>query len=449
MRRINKKNKRLIISVMLATQLIFFAVMPVNATGVVAEKNEAFEFVDAMRVGWNLGNALDSVDLKKQGIVTDLTYTTPEIFYETLWGNPVTTKEMIEGIAEGGFGAVRVPVSYYDHFDENFKISESWLIRVEEIVNYVLDSGMYCIINLHHEDGWIIADAEQIEQIDVGFARLWRQIAEHFKEYDNRLAFEGFNEIVDAEEHWTWTSPENYAAINRLNQTFVDTVRSVGGNNAERFLILKTFAAGVTKSIIDAFVLPQDSAKERLVIGVHSYSPYPFSDLRIDMSTTPTKANSFYTILANLKKKFIDEGIPVVFTEFGARNKNNTEDRGNYVKQYVGTAKQYGITCFWWDDGGKTKAPEEVSNFAIFDRETNEWFFPSLARAIVSAADIGASTEDGLPAEIVWENDDGNFLDLLPIKHIVILLVSAIALDVAIRYYRNRKSKSEQESEEL
>ena len=60
-------------------------------------------------IGWNLGNTLDSVDFRQEGSVE---------YYETLWGNPITTKQMIDAVKEAGFKAVRVPVTWYDHVDE-------------------------------------------------------------------------------------------------------------------------------------------------------------------------------------------------------------------------------------------------------------------------------------------------------------------------------------------
>jgi aryl-phospho-beta-D-glucosidase BglC (GH1 family) len=347
-----------------------------------------------------LGNALDSLDRQRRGISGDIPYgMTPEEFYETFWGNPVTTSEMIESIAEMGFGAVRVPVTWIDNMDENFNIRADWINRVEEVVNYVLDSGMYCIINLHHDNGsgswpWLRADPGNIEWMEEHLAIVWMQIAEHFMNYSDRLIFEGFNEILDADSNWTNAGRAAHDAVNRLNQVFVDTVRATGGNNAERFLVVKTYGASTYDDAVSNFVLPNDSAGHRLIVGVHSYGTHGFVLRQENAPWTETYPDWDYVRngrlleegIARLKANFVDNGIPVIITEFGAQNKNNTVDRQRYAVHLVETAGRYGIAAFWWDDGGQAENAEDVRNFALFDRHNNRWFFPEIAEAIVKAA---------------------------------------------------------------
>ena len=66
--------------------------------------------------------------------------------------------------------------------------------------------------------------------------------------------------------------------------------------------------------------------------------------------------------------------------------KNNTADRIRYAVHYVETAGRYGIVGFWWDDGGRAATARDVQNYALFNRNRNEWYFPELAAAIVNAA---------------------------------------------------------------
>lgn len=56
-------------------------------------------------------------------------------------------------IREAGFGAIRVPVTWYNHMDIDGKVNAAWMARVKEVVGYVLSQGMYCIINVHHDTG--------------------------------------------------------------------------------------------------------------------------------------------------------------------------------------------------------------------------------------------------------------------------------------------------------
>jgi len=361
-------------------------------------QTDAFELVRSLGVGWNLGNALDSIDNQRMGFTNRLPdNVTPEEHYETLWGNPVTTPEMIESIANMGFGSVRVPVTWADNLDENFNIRKDWLLRVEQVVNYVLDNDMYCIINLHHDSGsgswpWLRADSENIGWMKAHLAIVWAQIAEHFRDYDHRLLFEGFNEILDADSNWTNANKSSHDAVNSLNQVFVDTVRATGGNNADRFLVVKTYGARRYAPVLEDFVLPYDSVEHRLIVGVHFYGTHGFTRQQEEVPWTIAYSNWDYRrnggltvmVMDLLREHFVDRGIPVVITEFGAQNKNNTADRVRYAVHYVETASQFGIACFWWDNGGRFENVEDVRNYALFDRHNNRWLFPEIAEAIVS-----------------------------------------------------------------
>jgi len=359
----------------------------------------AFELVKDMKIGWCLGNTLDSIDNKKIGILNNADVITPEEHYETYWGNPVTTVEMINAVADAGFGAIRIPVTYTDHMDEGFTIREEWLLRVEQIVKYAFDNDLYCIINIHHDTGhgswpWLKADPDNLPQLEERLRTVWTQIAGHFREYGEKLLFESFNEILDMEDRWGGADIKAYYAVNWLNQAFVDAVRKTGGNNANRFLIVKTYAAGVAADLINAFVLPADSAEDRLIAGVHYYGTLPFAWKQSQVSWTDAYSdwdrlrdgNPVEAVMKRLNDSFIEKGIPVIIGEFGAQNKNNENDRAEYAAHYVETAKQYGITCFWWDDGGQFDNAEAVGNFALLDRINVRWFFPEINSALIDAS---------------------------------------------------------------
>ena len=60
--------------------------------------NPAIELVKDMKVGWNLGNSLDSVGAD-----------------ETAWGNPKVTENLIKSVKDAGFNTIRIPVTYLNH----------------------------------------------------------------------------------------------------------------------------------------------------------------------------------------------------------------------------------------------------------------------------------------------------------------------------------------------
>lgn len=159
------------------------------------------EIINNINAGWNLGNTLDS----NGDWITKYSAATPKDF-ETAWGNPQTTKHMIDSVKKAGFNAVRVPVTWSQHIDDSngYKINSEWLARVKETVDYIIDNDMYCILNVHHDVGgesWLKASDSNINANKEKFTALWTQIANAFADYDNRLMFEGFNEILDEDNN--------------------------------------------------------------------------------------------------------------------------------------------------------------------------------------------------------------------------------------------------------
>ena len=186
------------------------------------EKN-AKQTVADMGLGWNLGNSLDSYSGTTIGSNRGSTSS------ETAWGNPATTKAMIDMVKKSGVKTVRVPVTWYEHMDPvTYKIDETWMNRVEEIVDYVLEDDMYCIINVHHdtgEKGWLKANSTNLQTKKAMFTSIWEQVSDNFADYGDKLLFEGFNEILDGSSNQWWIpSSEACPIANDLNQIFVDTV---------------------------------------------------------------------------------------------------------------------------------------------------------------------------------------------------------------------------------
>ena len=333
----------------------------------------ALEFTSSMGAGWNLGNSLCCVDNKSYG---DKTVS----YYETLWGNPITTKATIDAVKSKGFKTVRIPISYRNHIDNNNQVDEKWLSRIKEIVDYVIQNDMYCIINLHHEN-WLVADVDKQVAGQKKLEAVWKQIAKYFSEYGTNLIFEGFNEVTNSSGQWDSADSKSYAVVNSFNQSFVDAVRSTGGNNSSRYLIVNTYAAKATRSVLDGFVLPQDSIKDHLIVSAHIYDGI----------------NSAKTKFDNLYKYFIRRKIPVIIGEWGQKNSNvNTEDnRKKYANEFLTIASGYGIPCIWWDDGGIFSSSATVSNYAILQRKTGEWYFDKLATEIVSNSNINYLNDTG------------------------------------------------------
>ena len=322
-----------------------------------------------------------------------------------IWGNPVTTKEMIDTLKNTGFRTVRIPVTWHNHVTDDGNgpvISEAWLDRVQEVVDYAYDNGMYVILNTHHDntaniegEGGYYPDTAHAEESDRYIRGIWTQVAERFKDYDEHLIFESLNEPRLAGTDYEWNFNAGVAeckdaagSINRLNQLFVDTVRATGGNNVERYLMMPGYDASLAGAITDLYQLPNDIVSDKLIVSVHAYTPYNFA-LRPGSESEATDyfswedPKSVYEIndlMNSLYNKFVSKGIPVVIGEYGAVNRdNNTQDRVDYYAYYTAAARANGITCCVWDNGSFTDG--EI--FGILRRRVNQWFFEETIEAMM------------------------------------------------------------------
>lgn len=367
-----------------AAALLLCSVISISAA-VSVKAEETFEnaetAVSNITTGWNLGNTLDScgewIGLYTQGKPQD---------YETAWGNPVTTRELITAVKKSGFNAVRVPVTWAEHIGEDGSINEEWLNRVQEVVDYVISQDIYCILNVHHDagsDGWLEASESCFKISSNRFSGLWKNIAVRFRDYGDRLIFESFNEILDSRNSWNNSQDSGaYKAVNSFNQLFVDTVRATGGNNAKRNLMVQVYSASSSDKTLEAFSLPKDSAEGHLIIQIHNYDPAGFTSSSATWTTmtdtwgSEAEKQYFEQLFDTLKKFSEKQGAPLVIGEFGAEYKGNESSRELYAEYFVSSAAQRGIKCFWWDTG----------EMALFDRSSASVKYPKIVKALTKYA---------------------------------------------------------------
>ena len=345
--------------------------------------NEAMAFLRRMGLGWNLGNTLDAHGTWVTG---------SELNTETCWGNPKTTPELFQALKDAGFGFVRIPITWAGHVDNDFTIHEVWMNRVQEIVDMALDAGLIAIINTHHDIDYNLyyPDREHEEQSRAFVSGIWSQVAARFADYDERLVFESLNEPRLAKTIYEWTfNPlmlevkESAQCINELNQLFVDTVRAAGGFNETRYLAVPGYAAGVDGNNPDYFVLPTDTADNRIMVAAHAYSPYPFALDKMGTAAfdkdKPSDRSAVMLPLKALYDRWISKGIPAYMGEFGSLNKDNLQARVDHAALYVSAGTQWNIPVCWWDNGSVNGSGE---NFGIIDRRTCEWHWPELIEAM-------------------------------------------------------------------
>ena len=351
----------------------------------------SFELVENLVMGYNLGNTLDA---NPWGDWWDPS-TKTIADWETSWGQPLTTQEIIDAIAEKGFNIIRVPVTWYPHMDADDNVSEEWMNRVQQVVDYVLNAGCYCILNIQHDNGaangrtdggaWLYADIDDYPALTVRYQKLWKQIAEHFKNYDEHLIFESFNEILN--KSYSWTAPSSvedgaYQAINKLQQDFVNVVRETGGNNKYRNLAVTTYSATGTSDVaLQAFELPTDPSSNHLYLSIHSYDPYNFCNYNAGKNQDGSEYDyNIYVfdedceatidgVFTRVSKRSSEVGIPFIFGEFGAIDETKSmAERIKYAKYLKTKFQQYETAGLWW--------------MGLYDRKAETWYEEEIADAL-------------------------------------------------------------------
>ena len=104
---------------------------------------DAREWTKGVSMGWNLGNSLESAGAAWD----DATGTWNNAWikdynqWETAWGNPKTTRDMIKAVKAAGFDAIRVPVRWVPHITDysTMTVDPVWMARVKEVVDWCLD----------------------------------------------------------------------------------------------------------------------------------------------------------------------------------------------------------------------------------------------------------------------------------------------------------------------
>lgn len=347
----------------------YMAAQETANSGALTSPVDPVELCGRITVGWNLGNSLDA--------------TGSGMSSETSWGNPKTTRELILKVKEAGFDAVRIPTTWYNHLDSDFNISEEWLARVQEVVDYAYDEGMYVILNVHHEN-WNDPYESTLPDVKKKIKKLWTQIANRFESYGERLIFEGMNEPRWKNTNYEWNggNAEGRRVVNAYNEYFVETVRATGGNNRYRALMIPTYAASA--SGLDGFTVPQDKS---VIVSLHAYSPYNFAmnpsgTTKFDPNNT-SDTQELTLLAGTLYDRFISKGTGVIIGECGTANKNNYSDRVNWAGYFPKLFRSKGIPVFLWDNNAYGSGNE---TFGQLHRDTLAWEYPEYIKAFVKAA---------------------------------------------------------------
>lgn len=319
----------------------------------------ASQLVADMEPGWNLGNSFDVRNTDK-----------------TAWGNPLPSTTLVDAIFNRGFKTLRLPVTWGYNLGSapNYTIEPAYMARVTNIVDHALSKGMYVIVNIHHDDEWVVPTFARSVEARAQLESVWTQIASNFKDYSDFLIFELLNEPrhKGTPEEWTGGTEEGRQVLNEFYATSLNAIRRTGGNNEKRKLMIAPYAASVVQSTWDDLVIPNND--EDVIISLHAYFPFQFaldaSDA--DWGTDEDKRN-VDALMNRIETNFIAKGRPVVMGEWGSIGLlANAIERTKHAEYFAQACLSKGIVPVVWDDGG---------DFGLIDRRNFVWNFGTIADA--------------------------------------------------------------------
>jgi endoglucanase len=346
----------------------------------------AMQLAGKFTLGWNIGNTMEAIG------------------GETAWGNPLISNELMALVKANGVTAVRIPVSWNQYADQTTAaISATWLARVKQVVQYAVDNGLYVIVNVHWDQGWLESHINEADKTAVGYKQraYWQQIATTLRDFDEHVMFASANEP-------TAEDATQMAVLLSYHQTFVDAVRETGGRNAYRVLVVQGPRTDITLSNSLWGAMPTDTVANRQMVEVHFYDPFNFTLMDKDevwgnmayywgapnQSTTDTIRNATWgdeaatdAKFALMKSKFVDQGIPVILGEFAAMRRDSLtgdaltlhlQSRRYYHQYVVKSAVDHGMRPFFWDVGAFAGG--------VFDRANNTVADPAALMALQQGA---------------------------------------------------------------
>ncbi len=309
---------------------------------------DAWGAVAAMSPGVNIGNTLENTTT-----------------WETGWGNPVITKEFVESLARLGYKTVRLPVAWDTYaFDE--RIEADKFRRVSEVVDWITGAGMFCVINIHWDGGWIDSDKQEkfpkthatfSPDAERKYRSYWQQIASFFAGRNEKVIFESLNEETNFSNEGS--TEKAYATLTRVNQLFIDVVRKTGGNNAKRLLIVAGYSTDFEKTCAPAYKLPKDTVPGKLFISVHYYTPYQFCGLTEDadwgkmMPTwgTPDDVKQLDQLFDKMQAFCTRNDIPAFIGEYGVAHKKDPASRARWLTAVTNASFARKMVPVFWDTG--------------------------------------------------------------------------------------------------
>ncbi|WP_017687729.1 cellulase family glycosylhydrolase [Paenibacillus sp. PAMC 26794] len=344
-----------LLTVFLIALSISYQVDEGNSQATAAPQTPSQAYAQKMGKGWNVFNTYDSFR------TDDLSLSD-----ETSWGQPKVTQELILSAKAKGFDSIRIPMTAYTRYtlgaDGHYVIHSEWLAKYKQVVDWAVDADLYVMINLHH-DSWTWLsnwDGNKASEEYKRYVDLWTQLANHFKNEPERVMFETMNEPYFENDTGTITKQDK---LDMINQAAYDVIRSSGGNNATRMIVLPTYSTSADMDKANAayhFIAGLNDPN--LIATVHFYSDWVFSgnlgrtgfDEKLYDGVQDTPRSNIDQMFNTLNHALISKGIGVVIGEYGwlspddGAAKMQSGEKRKYLEYLNYKASQYGVSSLIW-----------------------------------------------------------------------------------------------------
>ncbi|HLO15963.1 MAG TPA: glycoside hydrolase family 5 protein [Anaerolineales bacterium] len=273
------------------------------------------------------------------------------------WGLTVQ-EEYFDLIKQAGFDFVRLPVRWNTHAEEAapYTLDPAFFTRIDQIVGWALRRNLAIILDFHHYEEMMTDPRRNKER----FLAIWKQIAEHYKDYPPSVLFELLNE------------PNNQIDAALWNQDVSEALAIVRESNPIRDVVI----GPVNWNAYDWISTLDVPAEEHIIVTFHYYLPFQFTHQGAEWvegsvswlgttwdATEAEKAEitAHFDSVADWAKR---HHVRILLGEFGAYSKADLASRLRWTNYVAREAERHGFAWSYW---------EFASGFGIYDPYVKVW----------------------------------------------------------------------------